>query len=157
MVMKKLIRNKKNLTTRGFSLVETLAGTVILFVLLYGANRSIALSMNNSSESAKRAYQEADVINDIERIKVVDDELNRADKVQNSCDAGGTNGSLYLKQEIEKRYSNPNRVGWRRTFDITNPRMLITRYEYTTPNKTSQGAKNIRILELHPSFLAQCS
>lgn len=142
---------------QGFSMVETLAGTVVLFVLLYGGNRTIALSMNNSSESGRRAYQEADVINDIERIKIIDDELNRVDNVKKSCEAGGANGSLYLKKEVEKRYNNPNRLNWRRTFDITNPRMLIARYEYSAPNKTSQGAKNIRILELHPSFLAQCS
>ena len=85
MVMKKLIRNKRNLTTRGFSLVETLAGTIILFVLLYGANRSIALSMNNSSQAGTKAYLEADVINDIERIKVIDDELNRPVNIKASC------------------------------------------------------------------------
>ena len=157
MVINKLIRDKKNLTTRGFSLVEALAGTVILFVLLYGANRSIALSMNNSSQAGTKAYLEADVVNDIERIKVIDDELNRPVNIKASCDTGGSNGSGYLKQEIEKRYSNPNKPNWKRTLDTSNPRMLVARYEYTTPNKTSQGAKNIRILELHPSFLAQCS
>ena len=157
MVMKKLIRNKKNLTTRGFSLVETLAGTVILFVLLYGANRSIALSMNNSSQAGTKTYLEADVINDIERIKVIDDELNRTENIKASCDAGGHNGSEYLKQKIEILYSNPNKPNWKRTLDNSNPRMLVARYEYRTPNKTSQGARNVRILELHPSFLAQCS
>ena len=113
--------------------------------------------MNNSSQAGTKAYLEADVINDIERIKVIDDELNRPDNIKASCDTGGSNGSGYLKQEIEKRYSNPSKPNWKRTFDISNPRMLIAHYEYTTPNKTSQGAKNIRILELHPSFLAQCS
>jgi len=157
MVMKNIIRNKKNLRARGFSLVETLAGTVILFVLLYGANRSIALSMNNSSQAGTKAYLEADVVNDIERIKVIDDELNRPSNIKTSCNTGGSNGSGYLKQEIEKRYSNPNKPNWKRTLDTSNPRMLVARYEYTTPDKTSQGAKNIRILELHPSFLAQCS
>ena len=157
MVMQNIIRNKKNLRARGFSLVETLVGTVILFVLLYGANSSIALSMNNSSQAGTKAYLEADVVNDIERIKIIDDELNRPVNIKTSCSTGGSNGSSYLKQEIEKRYSNPNKPNWKRTLDISNPRMLVARYEYTTPSKNSQGAKNIRILELHPSFLAQCS
>ena len=146
--MKRRTQQRHLTADRGFSLVETMAGTVILFVLLYGASQTISLGMNSSTKQSLVASVEAEIANDIERIKIVDDDLNRASQVQQSCQDGRSDAALYLKRNIEDRYGDLSNTHLKRTFESNNPRMLIVNYQYND---------NLRVLEIHPSFLGQCS
>ena len=155
--MKLPSNSSRSSAQQGFSLMETMVGAVILFTLLYSTNRTIALGMNNSRQAGSRAYLEADVLNDMERIRRRDDELNRPENIKTSCKRGSSNGALYLMQWIKQQDPDPNSTDLRRHFDSSDPQMLQVIYTFVPPESARGASSESRILEIHPSFLAQCS
>ena len=150
-------RGRAKTSNQGFSLIETLVGSIILFLLLYSTNRTITLGMSSSRQAGERGYVESDILNDIERIRMVDDRLNKKANIRKSCELGGSNGAQHLMQEVQKNHQSPNSQQLTRKFDTTDPRLLQVIYNFTTPGSNQRANSEKRILEIHPSFLAQCS
>jgi type II secretory pathway pseudopilin PulG len=150
--------NQQIQPSNGFSLVETLVGVVILCTLLYSANKAIALAMNSSKGAGERGYIENAIMNDIERIRMVDDHLNKKENVIKSCQEGGSNGAKYLMQTIQTHNSKLKSIGGLgRQFSTTDSKLLRISYHFNTPDNGGKPGIEKRILEIHPSFLAQCS
>lgn len=144
----RLKKHRRSKEQKGFSLVETLMAAIVMLVLLVGSNRMIMQGMASSGRASQRAEIEQEIINDIEEIQAVDTLLSKEPKLTQACSAGITHSSQYLADELE----DPQPKNWSRRLNTTQLHLLVATY---TLNESS-SEKEIRVMELNPSFPSAC-
>ena len=141
---------RKSNQAAGFSLVEVLIAGVILFTILLGANKALIAGMAGTRQGATRTAFEAEILNDIEFMQSIDASL--VGDTGGCSSTGG--GADYLKTKIEEALEPPpTDQTWTRDLDSTNQSILTITYSFQMPEAT--GTEK-RVVEINPSFLADC-
>ena len=147
-------RLQKQLIPSGFTLVESLAAGVILFLLMLGTNQFLLVGMANSSRSGERAALEMEILNDIEKAQQLDALINNSDELKPEA-CSSDNAAQHLDNLINLQNPVLSTNNWSRQSDSSDPNILVLTYSFKIP-KSKETAKEYRIVELHPSFIAMC-
>ena len=147
-------RLQKQLMPSGFTLVESLVAGVILFLLMLGTNQFLLMGMANSGRSGERAALEMEILNDIEKAQQLDALINNSDELKPEACASD-NAAQHLDSLINLQNPVLSTNNWSRKSDSSNPNILVLTYSFEIP-KRKETAKEYRIVELHPSFIAMC-
>ena len=134
--------------------MEVLIAGIILFTILLGANKALIASMAGTRQGANRTAFEAEILNDIEIMQSIDASLLDD---PDAC-SSSVGGSGYLKAKIEealKLNPEPSDRTWTRNLDSTNQSILTITYSFQMPEATGSAMEK-RVVEINPSFLADC-
>jgi hypothetical protein len=132
----------------GFGLVEVLMAALLIMAVMMSVSRSLILGMATNRHMGERIGIESEILNDIEVIQGIDALANK------DTAAGCGNPANYLATQITLK--NPEQAGskWHRTFDITDPNVLVVTYSFNRPESPASIEK--RIAEINPSLQAEC-
>jgi len=132
----------------GFGLVEVLMAALLIMAVMTSVSRSLILGMATNRHMGERIGIESEILNDIEVIQGIDALANK------DTAAGCGNPANYLATQITLK--NPEQAGskWHRTFDVTDPNVLVVTYSFNRPESPARIEK--RIAEINPSLQAEC-
>ena len=132
----------------GFGLVEVLMAALLIMAVMMSVSRSLILGMATNRHMGERIGIESEILNDIEVIQGIDALVNK------DTAAGCGNPANYLATQITLK--NPEQAGskWHRTFDVTDPNVLVVTYSFNRPESPARIEK--RIAEINLSLQAEC-
>jgi hypothetical protein len=128
--------------------VEVLMAALLIMAVMMSVSRSLILGMATNRHMGERIGIESEILNDIEVIQGIDALANK------DTAAGCGNPANYLATQITLK--NPEQAGskWHRTFDVTDPNVLVVTYSFNRPESPARIEK--RIAEINPSLQAEC-
>lgn len=144
----------------GFGLVEVLIASVILLFVMTSVGRFTQAAMTSGSNQELRNRLESRIMDNMQTIQQQDSRLTwEAVKILGDQQTACNNPAAYLKDKVENTnteyFVNPPN-GINRTISVSTINPGIMRIEYNFDGPENSVRIERRILELNPTFAADC-
>ncbi len=144
----------------GFGLVEVLIAGVILLFVMTSVGRFTQAAMTSGSNQELRNRLESRIMDNMQTIQQQDSRLTwEAVKIHGDQQTACNNPAAYLKDKVENTnteyFVNPPN-GINRTISVSTINPGIMRIEYNFDGPENSVRIERRILELNPTFAADC-
>ena len=153
-------RETLTVETDGFGLVEALIAGVILLFVMASIGRFTQAAMTSGSNQDIRNKIENKIIDNMQKIQQQDSRLTwEAIKISGNEQTACNNPAKHLKGKIEsgntEYFVNPPN-GINRTISVSTINPGIMRIEYNFDGPENSVGIERRVLELNPTFAADC-
>ena len=144
----------------GFGLVEVLIAGVILLFVMTSIGRFTQAAMTSGSNQELRNRLESRIMDNMQKIQQQDSRLTwEAVKIFGDQQIACSNPAQYAKEQIENNNTEyfvgpPNSIN--RTISVSTNNPGIMRIEYDFDGPENSVAIERRVLELNPTFAADC-
>ena len=144
----------------GFGLVEVLIAGVILLFVMTSIGRFTQAAMTSGSNQELRNRLESRIMDNMQKIQQQDSRLTwEAVKTFGDQQMACSNPAQYAKEQIENNNTEyfvdpPNNINRTINVSTTNPGIMIIEYDFDGPENSV--AIERRVLELNPTFAADC-
>ena len=144
----------------GFGLVEVLIAGVILLFVMTSIGRFTQAAMTSGSNQELRNRLESRIMDNMQKIQQQDSRLTwEAVKTIGAQQIACNNPAQYAKEQIENNDTEyfvypPNSINRTISVSKTNPGIMRIEYDFEGP-ENSVGVER-RVLELNPTFAADC-
>ena len=144
----------------GFGLVEVLIAGVILLFVMTSIGRFTQAAMTSGSNQELRNRLESRIMDNMQKIQQQDSRLTwEAVKTIGDQQMACSNPAQYAKEQIENNNTEyfvapPNSINRIISVSTTNPGIMRIEYDFDGP-ENSVGVER-RVLELNPTFAADC-